>query len=88
LSRWPVSRKLGLALIALSAVLYAAILALPFVPADAAVLVALGALLAVCGEAAFWVGAGLVGRELILKYRRRLDPRRLVGRRQANSSDP
>ena len=88
MSRWPVSRKLGLALIALSAVLYAAILALPFVPADVAARVAMGALLAVCGEAAFWVGAVLVGRELVLKHRRRLDPRRLLGRRLANSPDP
>ncbi|MHB1006438.1 MAG: transporter suffix domain-containing protein [Chloroflexota bacterium] len=69
-------RCLGMALIVLSTVLYLLLLFVPFAPLGAEGKVALGAGLIVVGEASFWVGGLLLGREVVRKYRDKINPLR------------
>ena len=69
------SRRLGFALIIASAVLWAAILAVPFLPVTAVWKVGIGGGVAVVAEVAFWLAAVILGREVVTRYRRYLDPR-------------
>ena len=76
----PVGRAVGLGLIVISSLLYAGLLAVPFLPLSLEGKAAASVALVVAGEAAFWTGGALLGRELVSKYRRMLDPRRWLRR--------
>ena len=67
-------RALGIGLVVLSTVLYLGLLAVPFAPLDAGGKLALSGALVLTGEVSFWLGAALLGREVVLKYRRLLNP--------------
>ncbi len=69
------ARTIGFGLIALSLVLNGGLLLVPFLPLAVEQKVGLAAGLAVAGEGSFWGGGLLVGREVMRKYRRWLDPR-------------
>jgi len=56
-------------------VLWAAILAVPFLPVATAWKVGIGSGIAITAEVAFWVSAFILGREVVARYRRYLDPR-------------
>ncbi|NYT02588.1 MAG: transporter suffix domain-containing protein [Methanosarcinales archaeon] len=75
--RW---RMLGLVLVVLSFLLYGAVLLAPFLPVSLQRRAALTVMLVISGEAAFWLGALMLGREAASRLRRGLDPRR-PGRR-------
>ncbi len=76
------SRKLGVALMLGSGVMWAAIVIVPFLPiangAPAATVIAQKALVTTClaigSEVVFWVGILLVGKELAQSYRQKLNP--------------
>lgn len=68
-------RYVGFALLIASAVLWAAILAVPFLPVATAWKVGIGSGIAITAEVAFWVSAFILGREVVARYRRYLDPR-------------
>lgn len=65
----------GIALLAASAVLWAAVLTVPFLPVAVGWKVGIGSGVVVVAEVAFWVSALILGREVVSRYRRYLDPR-------------
>lgn len=68
-------KRIGIILVALSFVLYGMILLLPFVPLATSLKLSAAPVLAVLGELAFWSGSVFLGKEIILRYKRYLDPR-------------
>ena len=71
--RW--TRSIGISLIVLSAMLYAAILLLPLLPFSGKERLAAVPVLVILGEVAFWGGGALLGAEVVARYRRWLNPR-------------
>jgi short-subunit dehydrogenase len=65
-------RTIALTLIVLSFVLYGALLALPFAPLTVAGKLALTPVLIGLGEATFWVGGLILGKEVLGRYKSRL----------------
>lgn len=70
----PVLKKIGIALVALSFVLYGAILLVPFTPYTLGTKTIITTILVISGEASFWVGGFILGREIIMKYRKYFNP--------------
>lgn len=71
-SKW--GRTLGFLLIVLSFFAYGVLLALPLLPLEGGMKLALAPVLVGLGEAAFWIGGLFVGKALISRYRRYLNP--------------
>jgi hypothetical protein len=71
--RW--TRSIGISLIALSVILYGAILLLPFLPTSGSAKLAAVPVLVILGEVAFWGGGAFLGAEVVARYRRWLNPR-------------
>ena len=80
-------RRLGFLLIILSSLLYGCLLLVPMTPFSAKGKVALSSLLVVSGEASFWIGGLILGREAIGRWRGALDPRRWIRRRDERGRD-
>ncbi|MBP7331799.1 MAG: hypothetical protein BWY65_00798 [Firmicutes bacterium ADurb.Bin373] len=70
----PRLRKIGLLLIILSFVFYGGLLLVPFTPYAAGTKAVISSALVVSGEASFWLGALILGKELVSKYKRYLNP--------------
>jgi len=68
-------RTLGILLVIFSFVAYGFLLALPFLTLSAAGKLALAPALVASGEAAFWIGGALLGKELVARYKRYVNPR-------------
>jgi hypothetical protein len=71
-------RRLGFFLVILSCLLYGCLLLVPMTPFSAKGKVALSSMLVISGEASFWIGGLILGREAIGRWRGRLDPRRWI----------
>ncbi|MCG8402913.1 MAG: transporter suffix domain-containing protein [Firmicutes bacterium] len=67
-------RVLGFVLIVLSTILYGSLLLVPFIPSAVGTKIALSSGLVICGELCFWIGGIILGKELITKYRKKLNP--------------
>lgn len=65
----PLKRWLGLTLIALSFIFYGGLFLVPFFPFSGENKIILSPLLVICGEASFWIGAIILGKEAVSKYR-------------------
>jgi hypothetical protein len=63
------AKRIGIVLIIASFVLYGLIFAVPFVGVSHSIKAGIVTALVVLGEATFWVGGLLVGREVVKKYR-------------------
>ena len=74
-----IRRAFGLALIALSFAFYGGLLLVTFVSASARSSALLPALFVICGEASFWIGVLIIGKEAASKYRD-INWRRLMAR--------
>jgi len=72
----PWKRWMGLGLVVLSCILYAGLLLVPMTSFSTGGKVSLSALLIISGEVSFWIGGLILGREVIRRYRKALDPRR------------
>ncbi len=70
----PWLRYLGLGLVVLSFVLYGGLLLVPCVPCNLQEKAVLSSGLVVSGEAVFWIGGVILGKEVITRYRRLLNP--------------
>ncbi len=68
--------RIGVGLITLSCLLYAGLLVLPFLPLSLRSKLALSSILVITGEAAFWIGGLIVGKEVVTRYKQYLNPRR------------
>lgn len=73
---------LGLVLFVASCLFYALLLLVPLLPISGSMKIASTPILITLGEATFWIGAAVVGKEVILRYRRRLNPRYWLFRRK------
>lgn len=69
-------------LVVVPTVLYAAVAVVPFLPLSTGAKIWLASGLAVAAEIVFWGAAVFVGKEVVSRYRRFLDPRRLFGNKQ------
>jgi short-subunit dehydrogenase len=64
----------GIGLIVLSFLLYGGLLVLPFLPIPTPGKVTLSTVLVILGEASFWVGGLIVGKEVLTRYKQYFDP--------------
>lgn len=69
-------------LVVVPSVLYTAVPAVPFLPVSTGTKVLLASGLVVLAEAIFWGTALLLGKEIVSRYRRFLDPRGWSGNRR------
>ena len=67
--------KWGIVLLIICVVAFLSIPVVPFLNMGNEAKVILAAVLFVIGEATFWVGAILIGKELLAKYTSRLNPK-------------
>ena len=71
-------RTLGILLVIFSFMAYGCLLVLPFLTLSAAGKLALAPALVASGEAAFWIGGALLGKELVMRFRSYLNPCRWI----------
>jgi hypothetical protein len=67
-------KKIGVILIVLSFVLYGLILLVPFMPLTGGSRTGAVGTLVIAGEASFWIGGIILGKEVVVKYRKKLNP--------------
>lgn len=77
----PWIKKIGILLVILSCVLYGGLLIVPFTPYTAGTKAVISTALIVSGEASFWFGALILGKELVTRYRKHLNPFRWFKKR-------
>lgn len=66
--------RIGFILVAASFVLYGGILLIPFTPFSGSTKIVIGTTLAVLGEVSFWIGGIILGKEVITRYKKYLNP--------------
>jgi hypothetical protein len=71
-------RRLGFFLVVLSCLLYGSLILVPLTSLSTNGKVALSSFLVISGEASFWIGGLILGREVIGRWRGGLDPRRWI----------
>jgi uncharacterized membrane-anchored protein len=67
--------KIGIGLIVISSLLYASLLAVPFLKISVTAKLSITPVIVIIGEILFWVGGILVGKEVIMKYRKNINPK-------------
>lgn len=67
-------RTTGTLLVVFSFIAYGLLFVVPFLPLSAALKVGVSSVLVVAGEITFWVGGALLGKEMVKRYRRYLNP--------------
>ncbi len=67
-------KKVGISLVILSCVFYGALLLVPFTPYTVSTKAIISSILVILGEASFWLGGFILGREIVIKYRKYLNP--------------
>lgn len=72
--RSKILNRIAIVLVVLSFVLYGLIFAVPFLPLSIAHKAVAIPILVATGEATWWIGVALVGKQVISKYRRYLNP--------------
>jgi hypothetical protein len=77
-----VLKKLGILLFILSFVFYALILMIPLLAVSLQTKTLITALLVIAGEISFWSGGLILGKEVIRKYRRFLNPKNWFARQK------
>jgi len=70
----PILLRLGIGLVVASFILYGGILLVPFLPFSGKAKIFTGTALAVLGEVSFWVGGIILGKEVLAKYKKKLNP--------------
>ena len=79
--------KWGIVLLIICVVAFLAIPVVPFLKIGNGAKVTIAAVLFVIGEATFWVGALLVGKELLAKYTSRLNPKNWFKRKSGTENN-
>lgn len=67
-------RNIGIGLIVLSTIFYCLIFVVPFLPITLKTKVIVSSSFAVIGEITFWIGGFILGKEIVRKYRKKLNP--------------
>lgn len=68
------TKKLGIVLVVLSFILYSGILLVPAMPFSLGVKALITSALVILGEVSFWVGGFILGRDVIKRYKKYLNP--------------
>ena len=76
--------KWGIVLLIICVVAFLSMLVVPFLKIGNGAKVTISAILFVIGEATFWVGGILLGKELLSKYTSRLNPKNWFKRKSEN----
>jgi hypothetical protein len=79
--------NLGIILIVLSTLLYASLIVLPFLNIPVSIKLGITPVVIIAGEIIFWIGGILVGKEIIIKYRRFFNPLNCINRKKARDKD-
>jgi hypothetical protein len=79
--------NLGIFLIVLSTLLYASLIVLPFLNIPVSIKLGITPIVIIVGEIIFWIGGILVGKEIIIKYRRFFNPFNWLYRNKARDKD-
>lgn len=66
--------RTGIGLIIVSTLLFASLLAVPFLDADGTTKIKITTVVIVLGEITFWIGGFLLGKELLNRYKYYLNP--------------
>ena len=82
----PLAFKVGMVFILLSPLRYLLLMGLPWLPYSRSVKLGLGSGIFIVAEILFWVGAFLVGEEVVRKYKEHLNIRKYF-KRKAKSND-
>ena len=77
----------AIVLVILSGVFYASLLAVPFLPFSAIGRGGIATALVIAGEASFWIGAAILGKQVIDRYRIYLNPINWFRRRKTERPD-
>ncbi|RFU62083.1 transporter suffix domain-containing protein [Peribacillus glennii] len=67
-------RNIAIGLVILSTIFYCLILVIPFLPFAVKTKVIISSAFAVIGEITFWIGGFILGKEMVRKYRKKLNP--------------
>ncbi|PLT33757.1 transporter suffix domain-containing protein [Bacillus sp. V5-8f] len=67
-------RNIAITLVVLSTIFYVLILVVPFFPFDVKTKVIISSVFAVIGEITFWIGGIILGKAMLRKYRKKLNP--------------
>jgi len=78
----PLIFKIGVAFLIISPFRYLLLLGIPLLPYSRTVKVGLGSAVFIVAEILFWIGAFLVGEEVIRKYKEYLDPRKYFKKKE------
>lgn len=68
------TKKIGVFLVVLSCVLYGGLLLVPFTHYTVSTKAAISSALIILGESSFWLGGLILGKELVTKYRKYINP--------------
>ncbi len=61
--------KIGIILISVSVIIFLSLFAMPFIHLETKFKITLSTVLAIFGEAIFWIGTVLIGKEVWTKYK-------------------
>ena len=76
--------KLGIVLIIVSTLIFALLLALPFIETTDKNKIFISTFIVVTGEIFFWVGSFFVGRQIVDKYKSYINPKKWFSRKKNN----
>jgi len=79
--------RLGIILISVSVTFFLIIFALPFIPMNLKVKVALTTTLIIVGEVSFWVGTLLIGKEVYKKFMAKLKSGEWLEKKKEDDSE-
>lgn len=80
-------RRIGIGLIILSTILFFMIPVLPFLSITVKMKVFMTTVLAITAEITFWVGGFILGKDVVKKYRKYLNPFRYLKRKNKKDTD-
>jgi hypothetical protein len=74
----------GILLIILSSLVYASLIGIPFLHLPVSTKLGVTPVIIIVGEILFWVGGIFVGKEIIMKYKKYLNPLNWIKRNKSN----
>ncbi|MFZ5651752.1 MAG: transporter suffix domain-containing protein [Bacillota bacterium] len=86
-SKRPILIKIGTGLVVASFVLYGGVLLVPFTPFPGKTKIIIGTTLAVLGEATFWIGGIILGKEVVTKYKKYMNPLHWFKKKEIRKKD-
>lgn len=78
--------KTGIFFIILSTLLFISLLAVPFIDAAGKTKVTISTVIVVLGEATFWLGGLLLGKEIFARYKSYLNPKNWFKRKSVQNA--